>query len=161
MADARLGRIIWYELLTTDMKAAEAFYKTVIGWTATPFESAGQPYDMFNRAANTPVGGVMKIPDGMNFPPHWEMYVAVPNLDEAVAKIEKLGGKALGPLVEVPHVGRMRTMTDPQGAIFAIHEPAADPDRPEAPPEIGDGGWHELMTTDAPAAQKFYTDIFG
>ena len=161
MADSQPGRIIWYELLTTDMKAAETFYTAVIGWTVTPFDGAGQPYDMFNRAANTPIGGVMKIPDGMHFPAHWEMYVVVPNLDEAVKKIEGLGGKALGPLVEVPNIGRMRTMTDPQGAVFAIHELAGPPDRPEAPAQIGDGSWHELMTTDAPAAMKFYTELFG
>jgi uncharacterized protein len=161
MADAQPGRIIWYELLTTDMKAAEAFYTAVVGWTVTPFGGAGQPYDMFNRAANTPIGGVMTIPEGMHFPPHWEMYVVVPNLEEAVKKIETLGGKALGPLVEVPEVGRMRTMTDPQGAVFAIHELAGPPDRPEAPPEIGDGSWHELYTTDAPGAMKFYTELFG
>jgi predicted enzyme related to lactoylglutathione lyase len=26
-----LGRPVWYELMTTDMKAAEAFYRTVVG----------------------------------------------------------------------------------------------------------------------------------
>ncbi len=31
------------------MKAAEAFYRNVVGWTTSPFEGAGQPYTMFNR----------------------------------------------------------------------------------------------------------------
>ena len=44
-----LGGRVWYELMTSDMKAAEAFYKTVVGWTTAPFEGAGQPYTMFNR----------------------------------------------------------------------------------------------------------------
>ena len=65
------------ELLTTDMKAAEKFYSTVVGWTVKPFGSAEQPYDIFNRAGEVGIGGVMKIPPGMNFPPHWIMYVAV------------------------------------------------------------------------------------
>jgi predicted enzyme related to lactoylglutathione lyase len=103
----------------------------------------------------------MTIPQGMNFPPHWEMYVAVPKLEDAVAQIERLGGKILGPLVEVPQVGRMRTMTDPQGAVFAIHEPAGTPDPPEAQPELGDAAWRELYTTDAAAAMKFYGEVFG
>jgi uncharacterized protein len=25
---------VWYELMTTDMEAAEAFYRAVIGWNA-------------------------------------------------------------------------------------------------------------------------------
>jgi predicted enzyme related to lactoylglutathione lyase len=163
MADASIrGRIVWYELLTTNMKAAGKFYSAVCGWDVKPFEGSPQPYDVFNRAGSTGIGGVMTIPAGMNFPPHWEMYVAVPSLDSAVADIERHGGKALGPLIEIPSVGRLRTMTDPQGAVFAIIEPApADRERPEEDPLIGDGSWHELYTTDADAAFRFYTEVFG
>ena len=49
-------------------------------------------------------------------------------------------------------------MTDPQGAAFYIYEP--DPKRrscPKARRRVGEASWHELMTTDAPAAMKFYT----
>jgi hypothetical protein len=31
MADSH-GRFIWYELTTTDMQAAKAFYAAVVGW---------------------------------------------------------------------------------------------------------------------------------
>ena len=48
-----LGRPVWYELMTTDMKSAEAFYRTVIGWETAPFEGTPQPYTTFN-----PPGGV-------------------------------------------------------------------------------------------------------
>ena len=47
-----LGRPLWYELMTTDMPAAEAFYKTVVGWTSTPFAESPQPYTMFSRAGD-------------------------------------------------------------------------------------------------------------
>src|SRR6185503_3389272 len=92
MADASvLGRVLWYELLTTDMKAAEKFYTTVVGWTVAPFPGSPQPYDVFSRAENANVGGVMTIPQGMNFPPHWQMYVGVDNLDDAIGHIERQG----------------------------------------------------------------------
>ena len=155
------GRILWYELLTTDMKAAERFYPAVVDWTVTPFEGSPQPYDMWMRAGNIAVGGAMTIPDGMNFPPHWGMYVGVTQLEDAVAKIERLGGSALSPVIEVPTVGRMRTMRDPQGAAFSVYQPENPPQQPEAKPELGDVSWHELYTTDAPAALKFYGDLFG
>ena len=156
-----LGRPIWYELLTTDMKGAEAFYSKVVGWTTSAFEHSPRPYQMWHRQGGTPVGGLMTIPEGMNFPPHWEMYLAVPKLEEAVATIEKLGGRSLSGIIEVPTVGRLRTMVDPHGAVFALHEPASPPMNPEAPPELGDASWHELYTTDAPAAMKFYQEVFG
>jgi predicted enzyme related to lactoylglutathione lyase len=161
MADSSvLGRPLWYELLTTDMKAAEKFYSTVVGWTAAPFEGSPQPYSMFKRPGGTPVAGLMTIPQGMNFPPHWGMYVGVPELEDAVSKIEHEGGSALSPVIEVPTVGRMRTMKDPQGATFSVYEPAAAP-QPEHPPEVGDASWHELNTTDAEAGLKFYSELFG
>jgi predicted enzyme related to lactoylglutathione lyase len=142
------------------MKAAEEFYTKVVGWTVVPFEGAPEPYDMWARADGTPVGGVMKIPQGMNFPPHWGMYVGVPNLEEGVAHIERLGGKALSPVIEVPSVGRMRTMLDPQGAAFSVYQPDQPP-QPEVEAEVGGFSWHELYTTDAEAAMKFYTELFG
>jgi predicted enzyme related to lactoylglutathione lyase len=161
MADSSmLGRLLWFELMTTDMKAAEAFYTAVIDWGVAPFEGSPQPYDMWMRDGSVPVGGVMTIPDGMNFPPHWGMYLGVPNIEEAVSKIERLGGTALSAVIDVPTVGRMRTMRDPQGVAFSIYQPVSAPDTPEAAPEIGDVSWLELHTTDADAALRFYSDLF-
>lgn len=103
----------------------------------------------------------MTIPDGMNVPPHWAMYIGVSKFDDAVAQIERLGGSGLSPGTEVPSVGHFRTMKDPQGAMFAILEPASDASAtPEAEPVDGEVAWHELYTTDAPAAMKFYGDLF-
>ena len=116
------GDFIWYELMTTDMKAAERFYTEVVGWTVSPFEGMTPAYDVWMRPGNVGVGGVMAIPEGMSFPPYWGMYVAVPRLEEAVAAIEQRGGGALSPVIDIPKVGRMRTMNDPQGAAFALHQ---------------------------------------
>jgi predicted enzyme related to lactoylglutathione lyase len=156
-----LGRPLWYELMTTDMKAAEAFYRTVLGWKTAPFEGAGQPYTMFNRSGDVSVGGVMTRPKEVKAPPFWAMYVGVPNIEEAAAKIKQLGGSAHTEVIDVPNVGRMQLMMDPQGAAFYIYEPARTDQRPEAAAEIGEASWHELMTTDAPAAMTFYQKAFG
>jgi uncharacterized protein len=161
MADSVRGRVLWYELLTTDLTAAESFYTKVVGWTVKPFEGSPQPYDMWVRDGGQPVGGVMTIPAGMNFPAHWEMYVGVDSFDSAAAQVQRLGGRALGPLLTIPAVGRMQTMTDPQGAVFAIYEPASPPMQSEQEPQPGSGSWHELMTTDVEAAMRFYTELFG
>src|SRR4030095_11451442 len=156
-----LGRPVWYELMTSDMKAAEAFYKTVVGWKTEPFEGAGQPYTAFNRSGDVAVGGVLTKPAEVKAPPFWAMYVAVPKLEDAVSKIKRLGGKTHTEVIEVPNVGRMQMMMDPQGAAFYIIEPASGEQRPETAPEVGEASWHELMTTDAPAAMKFYEQVFG
>jgi hypothetical protein len=160
-ASRLLGRPIWYELMTTDTAAAETFYKKVVGWTAAPFKESPQPYTVFSRAGSANVGGLMKRPEGMNMPPFWSMYVATPKFEDTVAHIKKLGGSELSPVIDVPTVGRMQMVKDPQGAAFYVFQPASREERPETEPEIGDASWHELMTTDADAAMKFYKDVFG
>lgn len=160
-ASASHGRLVWYELLTTDMKAAEAFYGPVVGWTFEPFDGSPYPYDAVARQDGTAIAGVMNIPEGMNFPPHWEMYIAVDSYDHAVSQIEAHGGSGLSQALDIPNVGRLRTMKDPQGAVFAIIQPSMPESRPEAEPVDGDVSWHELYTTDGTAAMQFYQTLFG
>jgi predicted enzyme related to lactoylglutathione lyase len=105
-ASTLLGRPLWYELMTTDMKAAESFYKTVVGWTSAPFEGSPEPYMMFNRSGQTPVAGLMKKPAEVNAPPFWAMYVGVPKLEAAAEHIKRLGGSECSPVIDVPTVGR-------------------------------------------------------
>ena len=155
-----LGRPLWYELMTTDMKAAEAFYRNVVGWKTSPFDGAGQPYTAFNRG-DVAIGGVMKRPDDVKAPPFWAMYIGVQKLEDAVTQIKRLGGRSHTDVITIPDVGRMQLMQDPQGAAFYIIEPANDQRSPEGAPEVGDASWRELMTTDAPAAMKFYEQVFG
>jgi len=156
-----LGRPLWYELMTTDMKAAEKFYRNVVGWTSAPFEGSPQPYTEFHRSGKIPVAGLMTRPQGLNAPPFWAMYVGVPKLEEAAAHIKRLGGDESSPVIEIPTVGRMQMMNDPQGAAFYIYQPERTEQRPEVAAEVGEASWHELMTTDAAAAMKFYTEVFG
>src|ERR671913_2034590 len=109
---ALLGRPVWYELMTTDMKAAEAFYRTVVGWQSAPFEGAGRPYTQFSRGGNNFVAGMLTKPAEVKAPPFWSMYIGVPNLEEAVSKITRLGGKTHTDVIEIPNVGRMRMMME-------------------------------------------------
>jgi uncharacterized protein len=156
-----LGRPVWYELMTSDPAAAEKFYDKVVGWSSAPFQGSPQPYTVFKRTGDVQVAGLMKTPDGMNMPPFWSMYVAVPKLEEAVAHIKRLGGSELSGIIDVPTVGRMQMLKDPQGAAFYIIQPTPREERPEGAPQLGDASWHELMTTDAEAAMKFYSEVFG
>jgi uncharacterized protein len=156
-----LGRPVWYELMTTDPSAAERFYDAVVGWKSAPFQGSPEPYTVFSRSGDAQVAGLMKTPNGMNMPPFWSMYVAVPRLEDAVTHIKRLGGSELSGIIDVPSVGRMQMLKDPQGAAFYIIQPTPSEERPEAAPAVGDASWHELMTTDAEAAMKFYSEVFG
>jgi predicted enzyme related to lactoylglutathione lyase len=156
-----LGRHVWSELMTTDTKAAETFYDKVVGWTSEPFGNSPMPYTQFKRRGGAGVAGLMERPAGMNMPPFWSMYIAVPKLEDAVAQIKRLGGSELSGVIDVPTVGRMQMLKDPQGAAFYIIQPEPRDNPPDRDPEVGEASWLELMTTDAPAAMTFYQQLFG
>ena len=161
MAQDRRGTFVWYELMTTDSPAAQAFYKDVVGWGTTPFEGGPIPYTMWQNG-ETPVGGVFEIPkEGEHAaPPSWMAHVAVPDVDATAAQVKKLGGKILMGPQDVPNVGRYVVFADPQGAVIAAFR-GVNEMGPDADPEPGDVSWRELATTDYEKAFDFYSELFG
>jgi len=153
------GRIVWYELLTTDPKRAIAFYADVVGWKTQPWET--RDYTMW-VASQGPLGGVTPLPDAakkMGAPPYWQASVQVENVDETIANVKQLGGQ-LFHAETVPTVGRLAVIADPQGAVIAVFTP----EREMAPHDLakhGEFSWHELYTTDHEAAFAFYHQIAG
>src|SRR5690349_10793866 len=151
-----LGRHVWSELMTTDTKSAEAFYDKVVGWTSEPFPQSPMPYTAFKpRGGGSNVAGLMPQPAGMNMPPFWSLYIAVPDFAEAVDNVKRLGGTTMSDVIDVPTVGRMQMLKDPQGAAFYVIQPEPRENPPDRDPEVGEASWIELMTTDAPAAMAF------
>jgi len=159
MADSDVGRIVWYELLTTDPKGAIAFYPEVVAWKPQPWETGD--YTMW-VGEQGPLGGVARLPEtalAMGAGPYWQANIQVANVDESVAKVKELGGRVYV-VEDVPEVGRLAVVADPQGAVVALFTPLTEmPDRDRAKP--GEVGWHELYTTDHEAAFSFYRQIAG
>jgi len=163
MAQPWHGRFCWYELMTTDPRAAEGFYSKVVGWRAEPFPDGG-PYTLWKKGEEN-VGGLMELPaeaKAGGAPPNWMAYVAVEDADATAARAAALGGKVELPPTEIPSVGRFAVLSDPAGAHFAIMQPS-DPSagRPDAPPGPLDFSWRELATTDREGAMAFYAVLFG
>ena len=73
----------WYELMTTDPKAAAEFYSDVVGWSAAPFGGGGIPYTVLS-AGERGVGGIMDMPEGYRKGgghPAWVGYIHTPDVD--------------------------------------------------------------------------------
>ncbi|MFC0218614.1 VOC family protein [Pseudochelatococcus lubricantis] len=160
------GAFIWYELLTTDVKAAGAFYGDVVGWSSRPFD-AGNPdgYHLFSTG-ETEVGGLMVLPQGEECPPDaapgWIGYIGVGDVDATASAIVADGGRQHVPPTDIPGVGRFAVVADPQGAVFTIMKGAMDGEsRAFSPDRAGHCQWNELTTTDPEAAYAFYARHFG
>jgi predicted enzyme related to lactoylglutathione lyase len=164
------GAFIWYELMTTDADGAKAFYDKVVGWDIGQGEAAYQGYRMINRKDGGFAGGVMPLTAEMQqhgARPTWLGYLYVPDVDQTIGKIETLGGKALMPAMDIPNVGRIAMVADPQGIPFYVMKPIPPANDPNAQSDVFSTtaeqrvGWNELMTSDPAAARKFYGDLFG
>lgn len=155
----------WYELMTTDLDAAEAFYTAVVGWTAQPFDKApGMPRYIVMNVGERGVGGLMTLPEDaakMGMPPAWLGYIHTKDADASTKSLEKAGGKVHRQPDDIPGVGRFAVVADPQGATFMFLQPNG-PDQPIVPASTpGHIGWRELYTSDWKAAFDFYSSQFG
>ncbi len=113
------GKISWAELTTSDVAAAVAYYTGLFGWTTQPF---GEEYTMFVHDGR-PFAGVLKSP-APEVPTHWKSYVIVADIDASIAQSTSLGGKLCWGPEEIPTVGRIAIVQDPQGAVIGLHQPA-------------------------------------
>jgi predicted enzyme related to lactoylglutathione lyase len=154
------GRFDWYDLMTSDVGAAKAFYSKVIGWKTSKWEQQGD-YEMWNVGERS-IGGMMPLSDDAKkkgTPPHWLAYIETDDADATVKRAQALGGQLhFGP-EDIPTVGRFAVLADPQGAVFAVIQPLTS--MSDAPQQPGFIGWHELNTTDYQGAWKFYSELFG
>jgi len=155
---------IWYELATSDVAKAASFYGAVVGWSARDSGQPGMDYRLWSMG-DAMVGGLMTIPadaaaNGMR--PVWLGYVSVADVDASVTAIIAAGGGVRMPAMDIPGVGRMAMVTDPQGAALYVMTPMGEgPSTAFASGKPGHGGWHELHTTDWQAALAFYSTQLG
>lgn len=114
------GAFSWSELMTTDPAAARAFYSKLFGWATKDMPMPNGTYTTF-QVGDTSVGGMMKIPaEATGMPPMWGVYVTVQDVDAAASQAVALGGKIVMPAWDVPGVGRMAVIQDPQGATLSV-----------------------------------------
>ena len=112
------GAISWNELTSTDPAGAAAFYGPLFGWNIkSPDEQMGG-YRMVS-VGEAGIGGIMGCPEGAPQMSHWGCYVTVTDVAATVAKCESLGGKCIVPPMDIPTVGRMAVLMDPQGAVIS------------------------------------------
>jgi predicted enzyme related to lactoylglutathione lyase len=157
------GGFVWYELLTTDVAAAKAFYGGVIGWGAQDASTPNLAYALF-IAGKAPVSGLMELPDDarkMGATPRWVGYVGVDDVDQTADRIKRLGGAVYVPPTD-SNIGRISVVADPQTATLAVVK-GLKPDWQQSV-EFGDSGqvgWHELLAADWQTAFAFYREVFG
>lgn len=120
------GTFIWNELATSDVDGAVKFYTEVVGWQVQEVDMGeGGTYHLLqadgeNRCGLMPLSN---LPEGT--PPHWMGYIAVDDVDATCEAAKANGGRVLNGPFDVPDVGRMAAILDPQGAAICIMKEAS------------------------------------
>ena len=113
------------DLSTPDQEVAGRFYEQLFGWRIGKEDEdpAHNYHHLFHR--DEFIGGILP-PAFRNpgTPPHWQIYLQVSDCDAAAARAKNIGAKLFMPPMKIEDIGRMAVMADPQGAAFAIFEPA-------------------------------------
>jgi uncharacterized protein len=160
MSDAKSGRFVWHELMTTDPKGAIAFYSDLIGWKTQPWEDGN--YTMWESSQGT-MGGVNPLPEAakkMGAPPHWMANVQVGDVDATVQKAQKAGAQVYVPPSDIPKIGRFAVIADPQGASIAVYKPLGEMKMHDSTKQ-GEFCWGELIADNHVSAFEFYRSVFG
>ena len=95
MAESVRGQFVWHELMSSNPKAAIAFYRDLVGWKPRPWENPNHDYTMMTMAGGRKAG-IMNLPDP-TAPTHWICYIGTPNIDATARQTVELGGKVLKP----------------------------------------------------------------
>ncbi len=109
----------WVELATRDSGKARDFYANLLKWTFSelpiPVLDSGNYIEI--SVGETRYGGILPMnPAWGSIPPHWGIYVLVPDVDVCVAKAKESGGSNPVPAFNAPGVGRISMISDPTGA---------------------------------------------
>jgi predicted enzyme related to lactoylglutathione lyase len=155
------GTFCWVDLETTDVPTAKAFYAGLFGWDMEDLPSGETTYTMCRLhgkdvAAIYPGPG----PGRPQYPPHWNSYIAVTDLDFATSQAKGLGASMIAEPFDVMDTGRMAVIQDATGAVVNLWEPKPFSGA-RLVNEVGAWSWNELVTPDIEGAKAFYTALLG
>ena len=157
------GTPCWTDLSTTDQDGAKEFYSKIFGWEYQDIPMGGdQVYSMAHVDGSSAAAIFTQVAEEAEagVPPHWNVYLAVDDLEAIAPKVSDLGGKVIADEFDEDESGQMTLAQDPSGALVWLWQ-AKENIGAEVRDEHGALTWVELLTSDQEGAGRFYTELFG
>ena len=157
------GTLSWADLATSDQDGAKAFYGQLLGWDydEQPI-GEGQTYSMAKLGGRSAAAISTQQADesAAGIPPHWNVYVTVDDVDAVTGSVSEHGGNVLAGPFDVFDAGRMSVTAGPDGAVLCLWQPGTSIGA-EGVNEPGALSWADTATSDADAAQAYYSALLG
>ena len=154
------GKVVWMQLVTPDLAAAQRFYGALFGWN---FDARRPGVYAIAQEDGEPVAGLLQPTAGTAAPTGshagWLTFLSVHDVAHVVQSVQAQGGRLLSAAHRYPR-GDMAVFLDPQGAAFGvITRRGGDPEDALAAP--GEEIWATLITRDPDLDAAFYQNVFG
>jgi uncharacterized protein len=155
------GKVIWADLVTPDLAAAERFYGGLFGWTFQDLRVGNSIYAVAILGGH-PVAGLFQkpVPAGEHRQPAWLTFIAVRSVEQARTEALAQGAKSLAPPKVYAGRGAQAVFADPEGAVFAVLASSSG-DSADYLAAPGEWIWSSLLTDDTSRSAAFYKAVFG
>lgn len=159
-AEHHPGKVIWADLVTPDLAAAQRFYGELFGWTFQTIGGAGVDYVVASSRGD-PIAGILQkeLPKDERRQPAWLTFIAVRDVDAAERSAIHNGAKSVSKPTTYSGRGRQAVFSDPDGAVFAVLA-SSHGDTADVLPPPGAWIWSSLLAQDPDREATFYQSIF-
>lgn len=103
----------WIDITASDAERSRDFYRDLLDWEIDVDESVN--YGLVRPTSERLPGGIGQTSDESPHPRGVVVYFAVDDLDQALERAESLGAALLVPAWELPGLGKMAVVGDPDG----------------------------------------------
>jgi len=120
-----MSNIAYFEVPADDVKRAKKFYAEILGWEFIPSQVPKIPVEYWNISTGKSskdtlnMGGLYQRKEQSS---RMLMYAVVDDIDKALAKVEKAGGKIVSPKISLDTVGNLVTIIDSEGNLIGLWE---------------------------------------
>ena len=129
-----MNRVVHFEIHSVNLDLMHKFYSDVFGWQITDLGPKMGNYRTATTGEDTPGARYPGINGGLtprHGPPPEEgqpvnayvCTIGVDNLDASIEKVKSSGGSTALDKMQVPGVGWLAYMKDPEGNIFGMLQP--------------------------------------
>jgi predicted enzyme related to lactoylglutathione lyase len=154
-----MSRFRLYELRTTDVIAARAFYSDILGAELPGPELLGTD----SPGADVSVIALPERAAEQGAPAHWLGHIGVVDVEATLARALAAGGRALGPVRHAAGGVERAALRDPFGAVLGLcrESVGAHESRVGIEARPAHVAWHLLHASDHAQAFAWYGSSFG
>ncbi|MDD1679714.1 MAG: VOC family protein [Methanomicrobiales archaeon] len=121
-----MSNLAYFEVPVDNIERAKNFYSSLLNWKIEPTKTPGMTMEYYDittgeaKEGTLNMGGMYRRQD-----PNANLltYAMVDDIDEAIKKVTRLGGKILIPKMTIPNVGNIVTITDSEGNPLGLWQP--------------------------------------